>query len=73
MCTTFLTKCSISFLTTQYKEKAFKIMEITNIDINFGYNAADNFLEITYIKNNHGNNDIICIIKDKTSKNSWNF
>ena len=48
-----------------------------NNEINFGYNNTDNLPQITYLTNNRGSNDIVCMIYvnmlKERSKNSWNY
>ena len=48
-----------------------------NNEINFGYNKTDNLPQITYLTNNRGSNDIVCMnyvymLKERI-KNSWNY
>ena len=49
-----------------------------NTEINYGYNKTDNIPTITYLINNGGSNDIVCLnyifmLKDKSVKFSWNY
>ena len=52
-----------------------------NTEINYGYNKTikiGNIPAITYLINNGGSNDIVCMnyiymLKDKSTKNSWNY